>query len=129
LFLMNHSSYSLLYFSKDSIFAIIKPLFQYCVMCDVLYNYKKLLFGCAGRLSLFVSILPFQSSWRIINLCSKDFKDDIKRSSALLELLDDRPKIPELFLKSPLWDELWIKNLNIHKQLRFSRLRVSYAWI
>jgi len=31
--------------------------------------------------------------------------------------------------KPELWDELWTKYLEIHKQLRFSRLRVSYAWI
>lgn len=31
--------------------------------------------------------------------------------------------------KPALWDELWTKYLKIHKQLRFSRLRVSYAWI
>ena len=30
--------------------------------------------------------------------------------------------------KPALWDELWRKYLEIHKQLRFSRLRVSYAW-
>jgi len=30
--------------------------------------------------------------------------------------------------KPALWDELWTKYLEIHKQLRFSRLRVSYAW-
>ena len=30
--------------------------------------------------------------------------------------------------KPELWDELWTKYLEIHKQLRFSRLRVSYAW-
>lgn len=31
--------------------------------------------------------------------------------------------------KPALWDELWTKYLKIHKQLRFSSLRVSYAWI
>jgi len=31
--------------------------------------------------------------------------------------------------KPALWDELWRKYLKIHKQLRFSKLRVSYAWI
>lgn len=31
--------------------------------------------------------------------------------------------------KPALWDELWKKYLKIHKQLRFSKLRVSYAWI
>lgn len=31
--------------------------------------------------------------------------------------------------KPALWTELWEKYLNIHKQLRFSQLRVSYAWI
>ena len=30
--------------------------------------------------------------------------------------------------KPELWDELWTKYLEIHKQLRFSRLRISYAW-
>ncbi len=30
--------------------------------------------------------------------------------------------------KPALWAELWRKYLDIHKQLRFSRLRVSYAW-
>ena len=31
--------------------------------------------------------------------------------------------------KPALWDELWTKYLKIHKQLRFSRLSVSYVWI
>jgi hypothetical protein len=31
--------------------------------------------------------------------------------------------------KPALWTELWEKYLKIHKQLRFSRLRDSYAWI
>jgi len=31
--------------------------------------------------------------------------------------------------KPALWDELWKKYLKIHKQLRFSKLRVCYAWI
>ncbi len=31
--------------------------------------------------------------------------------------------------KPALWDELWTKYLKIHKQLRVSSLRVSYAWI
>jgi len=31
--------------------------------------------------------------------------------------------------KPVLWDELWTKYLNIHKPLRFFKLRVSYAWI
>ena len=31
--------------------------------------------------------------------------------------------------KPALWDELWKKYLKIHKQFRFSKLRVSYAWI
>ena len=31
--------------------------------------------------------------------------------------------------KPALWDELWTKYLKIHKQLKFSSLRVSYAWI
>jgi len=31
--------------------------------------------------------------------------------------------------KPALWDELWKKYLQIHKPLRFSKLRVSYAWI
>ena len=30
--------------------------------------------------------------------------------------------------KPALWDELWTKYLEIHKQLRFSKLSVSYAW-
>jgi len=30
--------------------------------------------------------------------------------------------------KPALWDELWRKYLHIHKPLRFSKLRVSYAW-
>jgi len=31
--------------------------------------------------------------------------------------------------KPVLWDELWTKYLEIHKQLRFSNLKISYAWI
>lgn len=31
--------------------------------------------------------------------------------------------------KPHLWDELWTKYLNIHKQLQFSKLSVSYTWI
>lgn len=30
--------------------------------------------------------------------------------------------------KPALWDELWRQYLEIHKKLRFSKLRVSYAW-
>ena len=43
---------------------------------------------------------PIQSSWGIVNLGSKNVKDDLERGGALLELLETRKK-PEIMQTSP----------------------------